>query len=182
MLWPLEPGLPGLPGNTTFLESFPGNWLFFTAISFPSLPHKILLLMIDVIPLQAGRRERKKTHTHTKLVKLGKSGRTSISASLATLKPSTVWTTTNCGKFLKGWECHITLPVFWETCMQVKKQQLEPNMEQWTGSKLEEFKAVYCHPVYLTYMQSTSCEMLAWVKLNKLESRLPGEISITSDM
>ena len=63
MLWPLEPGLPGLPGNTTFLESFPGNWLFFTAVSFPSSPHKILLLMIDVIPLQEGRRERKKTHT-----------------------------------------------------------------------------------------------------------------------
>ena len=49
----------------------------------------------------------------------------------------------------------------WETCMQVKKQQLEPDMEQWTGSRLgkEYIKAVYCHPVYLTYMQSTSCEM-----------------------
>ena len=67
--------------------------------------------------------------------------------------------------------------------MQVKKQQLEPDMEQWTGSKLgkEYDKAVYCHPAYLTYMQSTSCEMLGWMK-HKLESRLPGEISITSDM
>ena len=66
--------------------------------------------------------------------------------------------------------------------MQVKKQQLEPNMEQWTGSKLgkEYIKAVFCHPVYLTFMQSTSCEMLDWMK-NKLESRL-GEISITEDM
>ena len=56
-------------------------------------------------------------------------------------------------------------------------------MEQWTGSKLgkEYVKAVYCHLVYLTYMQSTSHEMLGWIK-HKLESRLPGEISITSDM
>ena len=67
--------------------------------------------------------------------------------------------------------------------MHVKKQQLEPDMEQWTGSKLgkEYIKAVYCHPAYLTYNQSTSCEMLGWMK-HKLESRLPGEISITSDM
>ena len=67
--------------------------------------------------------------------------------------------------------------------MQVKKQQLEPNMEQWTGSKLgkECIKAVYCHPAYLTYMQSASCKMPGWMK-HKLESRLPGEISITSDM
>ena len=57
------------------------------------------------------------------------------------------------------------------------------DMEQQTGSKLgkEYIEAVYCHPAYLTYMQSTSCEMLRWMKL-KLESRLPGEISITSDM
>ena len=65
--------------------------------------------------------------------------------------------------------------------MQVKKQQLEPDVEQQTGSKLgkEYIKAVYCHPVYLSYMQNTSCKMLGWMKL---ESRLPGEISITSDM
>ena len=67
--------------------------------------------------------------------------------------------------------------------MQIKKQQLELDMEQWTGSKLgkEYVKAVYCHCAYLTYMQSTSCEMLEWMK-HKLESRLLGEISITSDM
>ena len=67
--------------------------------------------------------------------------------------------------------------------MQVKKHQLEQDMEQQTGSKLakEYVKAVYCHPVYLSYMQSTSCEMPGWTK-HKLESRLPGEISITSDM
>ena len=67
--------------------------------------------------------------------------------------------------------------------MQVRKQQLELDMEQQTGSKQEKecVKAVYCHLAYLTYMQSTSCEMLGWVK-DKLESRLPGEVSITSDM
>ena len=67
--------------------------------------------------------------------------------------------------------------------MQVKKQQLEPDMEQQTGSKFgkEYVKAVYCHPAYLTYMQSTSCEMPGWMK-HKLESRFPGDISITSDM
>ena len=67
--------------------------------------------------------------------------------------------------------------------MQAKKQQLEPEMEQWTGSKLgkEYIKAVYDHPAYVTSMQSTSCKMPGWMK-HKLESRLPGEISITSDM
>ena len=67
-------------------------------------------------------------------------------------------------------------------CMQVKKQLLELDMEQQIGCKLgkELIKAVYCHPAYLIYMQSTSCEMLDWMK-HKLESRLPGEISVTSD-
>ena len=67
--------------------------------------------------------------------------------------------------------------------MQVKKQQLELDMEQQTGSKLEKeyVKAVYCHPAYLNYMQSTSWEMLGW-KNHKLKSRLPGEISVISDM
>ena len=67
--------------------------------------------------------------------------------------------------------------------MQVKKQQLEPDMEQQTGSKLEEeyVKAVYCHPAYLTYKQSMSCEMLGWMKY-KLELRLLGQISTASHM
>ena len=67
--------------------------------------------------------------------------------------------------------------------MQVKKLQLELDMEQRIGSKLgrEYVKAVYCHPAYLTYMQSPSCEILGWEN-HKLESKLPGEISITSDM
>ena len=66
------------------------------------------------------------------------------------------------------------LTASWETYMQVRKQQLELNMEQQTGSKYEKeyVKAVYRHPAYLTYMQSTSWEMLGWMK-HKLESRLP---------
>ena len=67
--------------------------------------------------------------------------------------------------------------------MQVKKQQLELDMKQHTGSKSgkEYVKAVYCHPDYLTYTQSTSCEMPGWMK-QQLESRLPGEILITLDL
>ena len=65
--------------------------------------------------------------------------------------------------------------------MQIKKQQLEPDMEQWTGFKLGKgyIKAIYYHPAYLTYMHSTSCEMLGWMK-HKLESRLPGETNINN--
>ena len=105
------------------------------------------------------------------------------SALLATPKTLPLWITTNCGKFLKSWEYQTILPATWEICMQVKKQQLELDMEQWTGSKLwkEYIKAVYCHPAYLTYTQRTSCEMLGWMK-HKLQSRLLGEIPITSDM
>ena len=68
-------------------------------------------------------------------------------------------------------------------CLQVKKQQLELNMEQQTGSKLrmEYDKAVYCHPAYLAYMQSTPCEVPGWMN-HKLESRLLGKISTTSDI
>ena len=80
-------------------------------------------------------------------------------------------------------ECQTTWPASWEICMQVMKQQLELDMEQQTGSKYEKecIKAVYCDPAYLTYMQSTSWETLGWKK-HELESKLPGEISITSDM
>ena len=91
--------------------------------------------------------------------------------------------TINCGKFWKRWEYQTTWSASWETCMQVRKQQLELDMEQLIGLKLgkEYDKAVYCHYVYLTYMQSTSCKILGWMK-HKLESRFLGEISITSDM
>ena len=109
--------------------------------------------------------------------------KTSTSALLIMPKLLTVWITTNCGKFFKRWEYQTTLTASWEICMRVKKQQLELDMEQQTGSKSgkEYIKAVCCHPTYLTSMQSTSWEMLGWIK-HELESRLPGEIPITSDM
>ena len=109
--------------------------------------------------------------------------KTSSSALLTIPKPLTVWITTNCVKFLKIWEYQKTLLASWETCMQVKKQQLELDMEGWTGFKSgkEYVEAIYCHPAYLTYMQNTSCETRGWMK-HKLESKLPEEISITSDM
>ena len=92
--------------------------------------------------------------------------KTSTFASLTMQKPLTVWIMTNFGKFLKRWEYQTTLPASWETCMQIKKRQLEPDMEQQTGSKLGKkyVKVVYCHSVYLTYMDSTSCEILGWMK------------------
>jgi len=73
------------------------------------------------------------------------SRKASTSASLTMLEPLTVWITTNCGKFLKRWEYQATLPAFWETWVQVKKQQLEPDIEY--------IKALYCHPAYLAYTQ-----------------------------
>ena len=108
------------------------------------------------------------------------SRKTSTFALLTTPKPLTVWITTNCGKFFKKWEHQTTWPASWEICMQVKKQQLELDMEQQTSSKSgkEYVKAVYCQPDFLTYMQSTSWEMLGWMK-HKLESRFPGEICLT---
>ena len=100
--------------------------------------------------------------------------------------PSNRWghpTLSSYGKFLKRWKYQTILPASWEICMQVKKQQLELDMEQWACSKLrkEYVKAVYCHPAYLTYMQSTSSKMLGWMK-HKLVSKLQEEISIISDM
>ena len=70
------------------------------------------------------------------LKKQESSRKTSTPASLTMLKPLTVWITTDCGKFLKRWKYQTTLPDFWEICMQVKKHQLEPDMEHWTGSTL----------------------------------------------
>ena len=90
------------------------------------------------------------------------SRKTSTSALFTTpKKPLTVWMTTNCGKFLKRRDYQATWPASWEICMQVKKQQLGLDMEQQTGSMRKEyFQAIYCHPAYLTYIQSTSWEML----------------------
>ena len=81
------------------------------------------------------------------------SRKTSTYALLTMPKPLTAWITTNCGKFLKTWEYQSSWSASWEICMQVKKEQLELDREQQTGSKLwkEYIKAVYCHPAYLTY-------------------------------
>ena len=97
-------------------------------------------------------------------------------------KPLTVWIKTNCGKFLKRREYQTTWPASWEIWMQVKKQQLELDIEHQTGSNLrkEYVKAVYCLHAYVTYTQSTPWKILDWMK-HKLESRWPGEISITLD-
>ena len=116
------------------------------------------------------------------LIERESSRKTSTSALLTMPKPLIVWITKNCRKFFKSWEYQTTWPASWDICIQVEKQQLELGMEQHTGSKSgkEYVQAVYCHPDYLTYMQSTSWETLGWRK-HKLESRLPGEISITTD-
>ena len=97
-------------------------------------------------------------------------------------KHLTVRITTNCGKLLKTWEYQNTLPASWEICLQVKKQQLEPDMEQRTGCKLgkEYVKAVYCHSANLTSMQSIWCRMPGWMN-HRPESGLLGKISATSD-
>ena len=82
----------------------------------------------------------------------------------------------DCGNFFKRWEYQTTWPASWEICMQVKKQQLELDVEQRSGSKLgkEYSKTVYCHPAYLTSTLSTSCKVPSWMK-HKLESRLLGK-------
>ena len=87
------------------------------------------------------------------------SRKTSTFALLTMLKPFTVWITTNCKKFFKSWEYQTTWPASWEICMQVRKQQLELDTEQQTGSKSGKkyVKAVYGHPANLTYIQSTLC-------------------------
>ena len=123
------------------------------------------------------------SHCHIGSSKKQESSReTSTSALLTMPKPLTVWITTNCRQFWKRWEYQTTWPASWEICVQVKKQQLELDMEQQIGSKSgkEYVKAVCCHPAYLTYMQSTLCKMPGWMK-HKLESRLRGKISITSN-
>ena len=84
------------------------------------------------------------------------SRKTSTSAFLTMPKLLTMWITANAGKFFKRWEYQTILPASWEICLRVKKQQLELDMEQQTGSKLgkEYVKAVYCHPAYLTYAEA----------------------------
>ena len=131
----------------------------------------------------------KAVETETKLPALfgswrteGNSTKISTSASLNTLKPLTVWITTNWENFLKWLEHQTTLHVSWETCIQIKKPRVRTgsgNMDCFILGK--EDKAIYCYPAYFNYMQSTSGEMPHWMQ-HKLESRLLGELSITSDM
>ena len=98
--------------------------------------------------------------------------KSSIPVSSTKLKSLTVWIMTNYGKFLKRWEYQTILPVSWETCMWVKKQQLECFMEQLIGSRSrkEYDRAVCWHPPCLTYTVSASWEMPGWMSY-KLESR-----------
>ena len=115
--------------------------------------------------LRKGKRTRDKLPTSTGLSRKQESSRkTSISVLLTMPKTLTLWITAN-WKILtrKRWEYQTTWLAFWEICIQVRKQQLELDMEQQTGSKWEKeyVKPVYCHPAYLTYVQSTSWEMLA---------------------
>ena len=156
----------------------PGSKVMFKILQ-ARLQHYVNLELPDV---QAGFRKGRRTRDQI-ANKQENSRKTSTSVLETMPKLLTVWITTNCGKFLKSWDYQSTLPASWEICMQVKKRQLELDREQQTGSKLgkEYVKAVYCHPAYLTSMQSASWEMLGWMK-HKLESRLLGEISITSDM
>ena len=146
---------------------------------------QVLTAFPDVQPgFRKGRVTKIKLPTSAGTSKKQESSRkTATSALLTVLKPLTLWITTNRGKFLKTFEYQTTLPASREIHMQVKRQQLELDIGKQTGSKSGKkyVKAVYCHPAYLTSMQSTSCEMQGWMK-HKLGSRLSEEISITSDM
>ena len=117
----------------------------------------------ELADVQAGLRKGRGTrdqiaNIHWIIEKASEFQKTSISALLTMPKPLSVWIMTNCENLLERWEYQITLPASREICMQEKKQQLEPDRKQQTESKLgkEYVKAVYCHPAYLTYMQSTS--------------------------
>ena len=111
------------------------------------------------------------------------SRKTSISALLTMPKPLTVWITINCGKFWKRWEREVRphdLPLEKFVCKSGATVITGHGTTVWVQQEKEDIKAVYCHPTYLTSMQSTSWKTLDWKK-HKLESRLLGEISITSD-
>ena len=116
------------------------------------------------------------------LKKQESSRKTSTCASLTMPKPLTVWITENC-KILKEMGIPDHLTCLLRNLCAGQETTVRLDMEKETGSKLgkEYVKSVYCHPAFLTYMQSTSCEMLGWMK-HKLESRLLGEISTTSDI
>ena len=158
---------------------------YWSGLSFPSPgtrhANKVMLKFVqasvqhyvnwELLDVQAGFRKGRRTreqqsldHRKSKEIS-GK--KVSTSASLTRLKHLTVWITTNCGKFFMRWKYQTTLPASWEICIQIKKQPLEPDMEQLSGCKSgkEYFKAVYRHSAYLTYMQSTHVKCWAgWSK------------------
>ena len=110
------------------------------------------------------------------------SRKTSISALLTMPKPLTMWITVNCGKFWKmGISDHLICLLRNLYTGQEVTVKTDHGATDCSKSGKEYVKAIYCHSAYLTHMQSTSCEMLGWKK-HKLELRLPGEISIISDM
>ena len=171
-----------LPHNCTHLTRYQSNNSNFSKPGFNSM--WTMNFQMFKLDLEKAEEPEIKLPTSIGSSKKHESSRKTSTSTLLTMpKPLTVWITTKCGKFWKRWEYQTTWPVSWEICIQVRKQQLELDMEQQTGSKLgkEYIKAVYCHPDYLTYMQSISCEMPGWMK-HKPGSRLPGEVSITSDM
>ena len=142
----------------------------------------------EIPDIQAGFRKGRQTRSqiasvHWIIEKAGECQKNIYGFFIDNTKALTVWIITNCGKLLKRWEYQTILPVSWETCIQVNKQQLEPDVQQLTGSGLRKEcdKAAYWHSVYVTYTQNTSCEMPGSMSY-KLESRLPGETSITSHM
>ena len=110
------------------------------------------------------------------LKKQESSRKTSTFALLTMPKPLTVWFTTNCGKFLKSWEYQTTWPASWKNLYAGQEATVRTGhgTTDWFQIRKEYIKAVYCHPAYLTYIQSTSWETLGWRK-HKLESRLPGK-------
>ena len=115
--------------------------------------------------------------------KQGSSRKTSTSPLLTIPKPLTVWITTNCGKFLKIWEYQTTRPASWKNLYEGQEATVRTGLgtKDWFQIGKRVHQGCILSPAYLTSMQSTSYRMLGWMK-HKLESRLPGEISITLDM
>ena len=162
-----------ISGSSVFSKNSLNIWKFFIhALLKPSLENLSITLLawtmnFQMFKLDLEKAEEPEIKLQTfvgSLKKQDSSRKISTFALSTTSKLLSVWITINCGKFLKRWEYQTTLPVSWEICMQLNKLKLD--MEQQTGSKLgkEYIKAVYCHPAYLTYMQSTSWEMLGWMK------------------
>ena len=136
----------------------------------PDLQHVQHYVNQELPDVQAGFRKGSKTrdqiaNIHWITEKAREFQKTSISVSSTMLNPLTVWIMTNCGKLSERWEYQTILHVSWETCMQGKKQQSEPCMEQLTGSRSRtgSDRAVCCHPVCLIKRLSTSWELPGWV-------------------